>query len=162
MNLIIHLIESGCTLANPLLALLSPHYSQHKISGRRRASSTLRGGRFEKTSSFAFLVPRRLGQCLQVCKGLAWSDTTCACRWLEKQGINFLARSRVYKNSLARPRNHRFHALPSCRSLRNWTNNVINAGNPGAPVRSSLVLALGTQFNRWRSKIRKSPCPRHA
>ncbi len=42
--------------------------------------------------------------------------------------------------------------LPSCLWPRNCTSSVINAGNPGALIRSSLTLAVGTQFNKWRSR----------
>jgi hypothetical protein len=37
-------------------------------------------------------------------------------------------------------------------------SSVINTGNPGAGVRSGLVLSVGTQFNRWRSKLSFCPC----
>jgi len=42
--------------------------------------------------------------------------------------------------------------LPSCIWLRNCTSNVIITGNPGALIRSSLTFAVGTQFNKWRSR----------
>lgn len=40
----------------------------------------------------------------------------------------------------------------SCMCLTNRTSIVMSTGKPGALVRSSLVLAAGSQFNKWRSR----------